>query len=277
MKKKKSEKECCLKSGCLQVRNLVYEVVFPMRCIVCDDLMEQGQGQIHRNCKEKLFPVGGAVCMHCGRPVAGERDEFCYDCSGKETVRNSQTRDTFRQGKSLYLYKGEIKQTMYRFKYDSKREYASYFAKQAVEQYGNWLEKIQVDAIIPVPMYKKKEKRRGYNQAAEFARALAEAICSNQNEKTDKENESRKIPIYDSHAVLRVRNTRPMKELNDVERKNNLENAFQTTENIVKYKKVLLVDDIYTTGSTADAVSKELLAAGVCEVYFFSICIGKGV
>lgn len=277
MKKKKTENGYRRKSKLLQARDLVYEIVFPTHCIICDDLMEQGQGQIHRNCKNMLFPVCGAVCMHCGRPVASEKEEFCYDCSRKETACNLQAKGTFRQGKSLYLYRGEIKQTMYRFKYGNKREYASYFAGQTVEKYGRWLEKIGVDAIIPVPMYKKKEKRRGYNQAAVFARALTEAIRVSENTGPDAENKSRKIPVYDPGAVLRVRNTRPMKELNDIERKNNLENAFQTTENIVKYRKVLLVDDIYTTGSTADAVSKELLAAGVQEVYFLSICIGKGV
>ena len=260
---KKSENGFYWKNSFRQARNVVYDIVFPPRCILCDELMEQGQGQIHLACKSKLFPVSGAVCLHCGRPVIGENYEFCYDCARKEKTCRLPDKDTFFQGKSLFLYKGEIKQTMYRFKYSNKREYASYFAKRAVESYGNWLEKIDVDAVIPVPMYKRKERKRGYNQAAEFAKALVE--------------ESGKIPVYDSGVVLRVKNTRPMKELNDVERKNNLRNAFQVTENIVKYKKVLLVDDIYTTGSTADAVSHELLTAGADEVYFLSICIGKGV
>ncbi|MGN0428090.1 MAG: ComF family protein [Agathobacter sp.] len=292
---KKSENVFCWKNSFRQARNAVYDIVFPPRCILCDELMEQGQGQLHPACKSKLFPVSGAVCLHCGRPVIGENYEFCYDCARKEKACHLPGKDTFFQGKSLFLYKGEIKQTMYRFKYSNKREYASYFAKRAVECYGDWLEKIDVDAVIPVPMYKRKERKRGYNQAAEFAKALIEAMELDRNVKEKKRNEkeekkkrnereereerekSGKIPVYDSGVLLRIKNTRPMKELNDVERKNNLRNAFQVTKNIVKYKKVLLVDDIYTTGSTADAVSHELLAAGVDEVYFLSICIGKGV
>lgn len=277
---KKSENGFSWKNSYRQARNAVYDIVFPPRCILCDELMEQGQGQLHPACKSKLFPVSGAVCLHCGRPVIGESYEFCYDCARKERACQLSGKDTFFQGKSLFLYQGEIKQTMYRFKYSNKREYASYFAKRAVEGYGEWLEKIDVDVVIPVPMYKRKERKRGYNQAAEFARALIEAMEADRSARQKKRNEREKngkIPVYDSKAVLRIKNTRPMKELNDVERKNNLRNAFQVTENIVKYKKVLLVDDIYTTGSTADAVSHELLAAGVDEVYFLSICIGKGV
>ena len=67
-----------------------------------------------------------------------------------------------------------------------------------------------------------------------------------------------------------------MKELNDVERKNNLRNAFQIGKNIVKYKKIMLVDDIYTTGSTADEVSRVLMEAGTEKIYLLSICMGQG-
>ena len=78
-------------------------------------------------------------------------------------------------------------------------------------------------------------------------------------------------------AVIRCRDTKPMKQLNDVERKNNLRNAFQIRKNIVKYKQILLVDDIYTTGSTADEVSRILREDGVEKIYFLSICMGQGL
>ena len=273
---KKSENGFHWRNRLPEVRNAVYDLLFPPRCILCDDLMEQGQGQIHPNCRKKLYPVSGAVCLHCGRPVVSEKYEFCYDCARKGECHRKKE-DTFHQGKSLYLYKGQIKQTMYRFKYSNKREYASFFAERAMECYGDWLEKIDVDAVIPVPMYKRKERKRGYNQAAVFAKALTHTMEFEWYTKQENRKESKRIPVYDAKTVLRIKNTRPMKELDDVERKNNLRNAFQVTENIVKYKKVLLVDDIYTTGSTADAVSKELLEAGVSEVFFLSICIGKGV
>ena len=159
------------------------------------------------------------------------------------------------------MYKGAIKQTMYRFKYSNKREYGTFFAELAMEQWGEWLFRCDVDVIVPVPMFRRKQKLRGYNQAEVFGRALAKQLG---------------VPM-ERNIVIRKKDTRPMKELNDIERENNLRNAFQIARNIVKYKKILLVDDIYTTGSTADEVSRVLLEAGVEKIYFLSICMGQGL
>ena len=83
------------------------------------------------------------------------------------------------------------------------------------------------------------------------------------------------IPLA-SNMVKRVRDTVPLKTLNPEERKNNLKNAFQGINNIVKYDHILLIDDIYTTGSTAEAVSQELINTGIKEVYLLCVCIGQG-
>jgi ComF family protein len=235
------------------VKNSILDIIFPPRCVICGEITEQGEGQIHKECRKKLFYVKDPVCLHCGRPVGSDRVEYCYDCARKKDFY-------FRQGKALYLYKGDIKKSMYRFKYSNKREYARFFAAESVVAWGKWMEAIAPDVIVPVPMYRKKEKKRGYNQAMVFARELSRATG---------------IPV--AKAVIRTRNTSPQKNLNDIERKNNLKNAFQNAKIIVKYNKVLLVDDIYTTGSTADAVSEVLLAAQAAEVYFLSICTGKGL
>ena len=76
--------------------------------------------------------------------------------------------------------------------------------------------------------------------------------------------------------TIRLDENVSQKELNDVERKINLKKAFQLVPNIVKYRKILIVDDIYTTGSTIDAVAEVLLQAGVDEIYFLCISIGEG-
>ena len=150
---------------------------------------------------------------------------------------------------------------MYRFKYSNKREYADFYAKEAVRIYGDWIRRKQIEAIVPVPMYRLKEKGRGYNQAAVFARTLGEKM---------------NLPV-EKRMVKRIRNTTPQKELNDVERKINLKKAFQLVPNIVKYKKILLVDDIYTTGSTVEAVAHELMRCGVEQVFFLTLCTGEGI
>lgn len=250
-------------------------IVYPPRCPFCDDLLEQEESVwfhpvysgkkedkqelqgwgIHDSCRKKLMVIRGAVCLHCGRPLEDERTEYCPDCSGR-----SKWNMTFRQGKSLYRYQGNAKKMMYRFKYANRREYGAFFAAEAATVFAGWLKRCRPQAILAVPMYRKKERQRGYNQASVFAKELSLAA---------------KLP-WIRDGLIRVRNTRPMKELNDAERKRNIAGAFAASEKIAGYERLLVVDDIYTTGSTADEAAATLQRAGVREVYFLFICIGSG-
>lgn len=243
-------------------RELISSLFFPARCPVCDEILEPEEREkgIHPVCEHKLYPVLGAVCMHCGRPIGEDNSnyvyrEYCYDCIRKRYDKKSY----ITQAKALYLYKGEVKNAMYRFKYSNKREYAAFFAKEAVQVYAKWLHRIGIEAIVPVPLYRKKRRRRGYNQAECFARALSEITG---------------IPI-ETNVVVRVKDTAPQKGLGEQERKNNLKNAFHSEKNVVQYRCVMVVDDIYTTGSTAEAVAWELIKKGAHRVYLMTICIGE--
>lgn len=237
----------------------ILDWIFPPRCPVCDGLMDSGE-LIHDNCRRKLFFVKEPCCARCGRPLLSESQEYCMDCARKQKGQRKNNEPGFKQGKSLFLYKGMVKETMYRFKYSNKREYAEYFAREAAESYGDWIRQKGIQVIVPVPMYRHKQRVRGYNQAEVFARALSMELG---------------IPLA-SNIVKRVRDTVPLKTLNPEERKNNLKNAFQGINNIVKYDHILLIDDIYTTGSTAEAVSQELINTGIKEVYLLCVCIGQG-
>jgi ComF family protein len=114
--------------------------------------------------------------------------------------------------------------------------------------------------MIPVPLFKKKKIKRGFNQAEVIAAKLSGRL---------------QIP-YNAKILCRVKDTEPMKQLDHARRKKNLEKAFKISKNIVKLNKVLLVDDIYTTGSTIDECSTVLLAAGAEEIYFICLSIGVG-
>lgn len=149
---------------------------------------------------------------------------------------------------------------LYRYKYSNRRDYTEFFAREAERMYAGWIKQCAVEAIVPIPLSKKKKRRRGYNQAEIFAKRLAEL--------TD-------LPCI-TKLLIRTRDTAPQKHLSVQERKNNLKNAFKISENIVKLSRVLLVDDIYTTGSTVDAAALALKQAGMKEVYFLCISIGQG-
>lgn len=250
--------KCYLELG----RELLGSLLFPKRCPVCDEILEPEELEkgIHFTCESEFYPILGAVCMHCGRPIGGENPkesirEYCYDCVRKGYDRKSY----IAQAKSLYLYKGAVKKTMYRLKYSNKREYAAFFAKQAGEVYGAWMRQRKIEGIIPVPMYRRKQQRRGYNQAESFAKELSKHT---------------RIPML-KNVIYRTKNTIPQKGLDELRRKNNLKNAFHTGKNIVQYECVMVVDDIYTTGSTAEAVAQELIKNGARRVYLMTICIGE--
>lgn len=160
----------------------------------------------------------------------------------------------------FFVYRGAVQKSMYRFKYANRRRYARFLAEEAMQRWENWMREKRIEAIVPVPMYSKKERYRGYNQAALFGRALSEKMD---------------IPCI-PRLMIRVKDTRPQKELNGRERENNVKNAFQSPDNVVKYKRILIVDDIYTTGSTVEAVAERLKEAGAEQVYVLTACIGRG-
>ena len=241
-------------------REHLCSLLFPERCPVCDEILEPEEKEIgiHPACKSKLYPVKGAVCMHCGRPFGDiNPKEYCYECVRKGYDRQS----CITQAKALYLYKGVIKTAMYRFKYSNKREYARYFAHVAEWGYGKWLRQTGIEAIVPVPMYRGKQRKRGYNQAESFARELSKITG---------------VPVK-TNLVKRIVDTKPQKGLDEKERRNNLKNAFQKSEFVVQYRCVLVVDDIYTTGATAEAVAHELIKLGVYRVYLLTVCTGGGM
>ena len=228
------------------------ELVYPLKCPNCDIILHKNEKTVGfcRNCAKNIKLATGNICLRCGKLVAGNM-EYCDTCQSRN--------HSFDKGRGIYVYTGNIKKAMYKFKYSNKRYYSRAFANQAIKIHGNWLNNEKFDAIVPVPMYREKEKRRGYNQAETFARSLSE--------KTG-------IPIA-KDIIRREIVTVPMKELNYASRQSNLQKAFKLSENSVKYNQLLVVDDIYTTGSTMDAVAELLKKAGVKRVCCLSVCIGE--
>lgn len=128
------------------------------------------------------------------------------------------------------------------------------------EQYEDLLRSWNPDALVPIPLHKTRKRKRGFNQAQLLAEKLGEIL---------------EIPV-EKRILERTKKTGPQKELNDVQRRANLKNAFQVRQNDVRLKRIVLVDDIYTTGSTIDAAAAVLLEHGAEKVYFLTICIGRG-
>lgn len=228
------------------------ELLFPKRCPMCDTILwedEKSEG-ICVLCQKNSNVVGECICMRCGKRVK-EGEEYCRDCKTRKHF--------FVRNQSLYLYQGKMKGAMYRLKYANRRCYAKTFAQKMAQVYGGWIKTNGIEGIVPVPMYWRKKRQRGYNQAEVLARELGKCLD---------------ISVYPD-MVVRTRNSKPQKNLNYQERKNNLKNAFKIRQSEVKLRKILVIDDIYTTGSTMDEVSRVLLLSGAEAVYCLSVCIGK--
>lgn len=229
--------------------------MYPNQCPLCGQVTEFENGvrrDVCRECEDKLSYISGSRCMKCGKQLS-DSEEYCYDCSRCEHV--------YDQSAAVFLYTAAIKSSIYRYKYDNKREYAKWYAKKMYESCRQQLEIWQPELIVPVPLHPKRLKKRGYNQAQLLAQELGRLS---------------KIPVKGDY-LLRIHNTLPMKKLSPKERTKNLEKAFILNENSVKYNKIMLVDDIYTTGATFDACAEVLKRNQIQKVYCISLCIGEGI
>ncbi len=146
-----------------------------------------------------------------------------------------------------------------KIKYDNKREYLEGFAKLMAVRYRELVEKNDIDCIIPVPLHKSRQRERGFNQSDILAKYLSVYLD---------------IPTYPEY-LKRIKKTKDQKGLNKDERRHNLDNAFVAKNLESKIKNVLIVDDVYTTGTTIEKCAIALKKAGVKNIYFLTVCTGK--
>lgn len=191
--------------------------------------------------------------MHCGKPLRDETEEYCTDCRNRKSY--------IRQGRSVWSHSGPVPGAVYRFKYQNKRRYGKVFAGEMDRCCGSLLKRWDIDEIIPIPLHPSRKRMRGYNQAEILASALSDLTG---------------IPVR-KDVLLRIKKTKPQKQLDSMERRSNLEGAFAVKKEWTPCRNVLLIDDIYTTGSTVERSAKMLKKAGGENVYFLTISIGQGI
>ncbi len=240
----------CLKILRRAARSAV-RLLFPLRCPFCDGIVASFGEKLCGKCAGRQRLLMPPYCMKCGKKLRDE-GELCHDCREKDHV--------FIRGRALYEYESAAG-TLYRLKYGGRQEYADFLGEEMAFYLGGFIRETRPDALIPIPLHKWRKRRRGYNQAALLARSLGHYLD---------------IPV-EENCLMRVKNTRPLKCQNPKERQNNLKKAFNIEENDVKLKTVIIVDDIYTTGSTVDEAARTLAACGVERIYFVTLACGAGV
>ena len=225
-------------------------IFFPVHCPICDRAQPEGQ-RICPECVGIPRIVQPPRCLKCSKHINIPGEIYCYDC-----LRNPGEYD---RGFSLFEYQS-IHDSISAFKNLGRPEYGEYYGRILGEHYREEIRKIKPDALLPIPLHEKKYRIRGYNQAEILAREIGKVTG---------------VPVVNDF-LLRPNVTKVQKELGRLERRNNMKKAFHIAENDVKLKTVILVDDIYTTGSTIGAAAAVLKTVGVETIYYITLATGRG-
>ena len=232
-------------------REAIISVFFPRHCPVCEDIVQPRGELICPDCVKELSPVKQPVCFGCGKELESDLMEYCFDCSKRP--------HTFKRNFALLNYNEAASNSMVSIKYRNRREYLDFYGRALCVKYGKMIARISPDILVPVPVHSSRMRIRGFNQAQILAEIMGEILG---------------IPVC-GDVLKRSKKTAPQKELNPQERLKNLEQAFEAGKLPEGVKSVLVVDDIYTTGSTLEACARVLKRMGVENIYGITICVGE--
>ena len=220
-----------------RVGRVVLDVLFPARCVGCG-------------------AYGSFLCQSCQGELPRARPPRCPICwqpqrQGVPCGRCREERPVFQGARSLYLYEGAAREAVHALKYN----YVSALAQPMARLMAAYVEEeevIEADLLAAVPLYVRRQRLRGYNQSLLLARELSR-LCG--------------LPLAE-RGLARRRNTPPQARSADAEaRKRNVADAFVADRRRVEGKRVLLIDDVMTTGATLDACAGALRQAGAASVW----------
>lgn len=211
--------------------------LLPGLCLVCGQHLDAGHG-VCQACRAAIRPVGGPLCELCGVPLG--QVGFCLSCQSDPPA--------FETLRAAAVYAEPLSAILAAFKYRRATVYKGFLA----ELLASALRERCFDAVTFVPLHYSRQLGRGYNQAAILARALA-----------------RHQDLPYANLLIKTRRTNPQVGLRRSLRARNLKTAFKARP-AAKGMKVLLVDDVITTGATMRAAARALKDAGAAEVH----CLG---
>lgn len=205
-----------------------------------------------------IFPQ---CCLICGKTV---NNIWCKECKKElyKTVifkieENKNKEYYFKKHIYIFLYKEKIRNVILDYKFNDKSYLYKIFSKIIIKnkKICGILEKY--DIIIPVPIHKKRERQRGYDQSKLIAKDIANQIQSIK---------------FENNVVKKVKHTLPQSSLNRVQRTKNVQNVYKIiNKEKINDKRIILFDDIYTTGNTVNTIAKMLKQNGAKEILVLTI------
>ena len=228
--------------------NKFYDILCPpgIKCVFCgDDIKHPNKYHYCNSCKESLPYNNKKVCRLCGCKIE-DSSNLCLNCF-KELPN-------FDMARSPFLYERPISSIVNKFKFENAKYLFKPLSEFLIDEYKK--SGFNAEIIIPMPLSKQHLKERKYNQAEELAKPVAEAL---------------NIEIS-TEIIERVKDTKKQSRLNYEERKKNLEGAFKIKNKTkIKNKVVLVIDDVFTTGSTLNAFCKELRKAKPAKILVLTL------
>ncbi len=228
--------------------NKFLNILFPESCPVCKKPSgDHKTAPICAECWDGIAPYNGPICRTCGKPLVSDASIECSACIiGKPA---------FKQARSFGLYDGTLKEAINILKYHKIKRLSKPLSA-IILRTGI----AGIDAVLPVPLYKKRLRHREFNQSALLAKYLAGSIS---------------VPLA-IDCLVKVRDTMPQVGLSAQEREKNIKNAFEVRDKkFIQGKTLMLVDDVITTGATVRECSKQLKKAGAKDIYVIALAHGK--
>lgn len=232
--------------------SLIMDIIYPPqnKCLNCNIVIKRKE--IRGICADCLSKIDFVLnyCNVCGREL---ESSLCKDCEERLPA--------FDRARSVAVYQGIIRDLILQFKYYDRSDLVIPLSDLLTLYFCEYYVNLSIDYIVPIPLHEKRKKERGYNQAGLLAQELEKEI---------------KIPVL-SNYLLRVKNTCPLYNLNLSERRQTLKGGFKLKkDNVCKQKvrdsTILLIDDIFTTGTTVNEASLVLKdKGGVGHVYVLTL------
>ncbi|MGE5605495.1 MAG: ComF family protein [Bacteroidota bacterium] len=237
-----------------QIGNGLVELIFPppQLCPVCnhEESVNNGLGS---NCLRRIAFIRQPFCLKCGRPkrLAAAEKEYCRQCE--------ETDYYFSQARAVAAYEGALREYLTDLKYRFRPDLGPALGVLLVEWFKINRNYQKPDLIIPIPIHWQKLIARGYNQAELLANPLQKYLG---------------IPLKND-IILREKMTESQNMLQKAERFANIRGAFRVTDTrLLSGARVLLIDDIFTTGATVSEASRVLMRAGALEVKVLTLAGG---
>jgi ComF family protein len=219
-------------------------IFFPKACLVCGK--ETEDADLCGDCRKHVRYIEPPFCMRCGKPFISKEgiSHRCMDCI--------KDKNRFVRARAVFEYSGAIPKLVQGFKFSDRVDLSSFFIKEMAGVYRRDFARSGIQAVVPVPLSGKRLKQRSYNQAMLLAMGL-----------------SRGFSVRCCPGILeKTRETPPQSTLLADKRRENVKGAYAVSDiHMLKGKKVLLVDDVITTGATVNACTAALMRAGIKQVY----------